>query len=307
MRPWRFGVAAGLQPPGSRAAWLERVRRIDGLGYDVLAMPDHLGFWPPLTPLVAAAEASDRLRFATHVLNNEFHNPVLLARDAAAADVLTDGRLELGFGAGHARDEFEAAGLAYERPRCRVARLAEAVPLVQRLLAGEQLSHEGAYELRQASLDIAPLQSPVPIMVGGNGDGVLTVAARHADIVSLVGVTSGTGRFHTDLSHFTWEGLAERLHLADERAGKRAGQIERSLLVQQAVVTDNVRAVVDSLAAEVDVPAERLLDSPFLLIGSVDRLTEQLTRLREERGVSYVVVFEAFAEALAPILEHLRP
>lgn len=305
-RPWRFGVAAGLEPPASRAAWLERVHRIDGLGYDVLAMPDHLGIWPPLTPLVAAAEASARLRFATHVLNNEFHNPVLLARDAACADVLTDGRLELGFGAGHAQDEFEAAGLAYERPGLRVGRLAEAVPIVQRLLAGEQLTSDGVYRLRDAALGIAPAQSKVPIMVGGNGDRVLSVAARHADIVSLVGFTSGTRRAHTDLSHFTWAGLADRLAFVADRAGGRSADIERSLLVQRVVVTNAAHVVAEELAAETSMPAETFLDSPFVLIGSEERITEQLTRLREEHGVTYVVVFESSAEALAQAFERLR-
>lgn len=305
-RPWRFGVVAGLEPPDSRAAWLERVRRIDGLGYDVLLMPDHLGIWPPLTPLVAAAEASERLRFGTQVLNNEFWNPVLLAREAAAADVLTDGRLELGFGAGHAQDEFTAAGIAYERPGLRIDRLAQAVPLVRRLLVGEQFTHGGAYRLRDAALGIAPSQSQVPIMVGGNGDRVLTVAAQHADIVSLVGFTSGTGRTHTDLSHFTWVGLADRLALIETEAEERSGSIERSLLVQHVAVTDSARSVAEEWAVELGQPAERFLDTPFLLIGSVERLAGQLIRLREEHGVTYVTVFAAAAEALAPVVERLR-
>jgi alkanesulfonate monooxygenase SsuD/methylene tetrahydromethanopterin reductase-like flavin-dependent oxidoreductase (luciferase family) len=134
----RTGVIA-LEPAPSRAAWLDRVRRLDDQGHDVLLTPDHLGLWPPFSPVVAAAEASDRLRFGTLVLNNEFWNPVLLAREVAAVDVLTDGRIELGMGAGHAEVEFAASGIPYDPPGARVARLAEAVPLVRRLLAGEQL------------------------------------------------------------------------------------------------------------------------------------------------------------------------
>ena len=137
-RPLRTGVIA-LEPAPSRAAWLDRVRRLDDQGHDVLLTPDHLGLWPPFSPVVAAAEASDRLRFGTLVLNNEFWNPVLLAREVAAVDVLTDGRIELGMGAGHAEVEFAASGIPYDPPGARVARLGEAVALVRRLLAGEQL------------------------------------------------------------------------------------------------------------------------------------------------------------------------
>ena len=186
----RTGVVART-PPTTRAEWDDRVRKVDDLGHDVLLLPDHLGQWPPLSPLVAAASVSDRLRFGVQVLNNEFWNPVLLAREAAAADVLTGGRLELGFGAGHTAGEFAAAGIAYERPAVRIARLAEAVPLVRRLLAGETVDHDGAYRLAAASLDLATAQDRIPFMVGGNGDRLLALAAREADTVSFVGFTAG--------------------------------------------------------------------------------------------------------------------
>jgi probable F420-dependent oxidoreductase len=288
-----------MAPAATRAAWLDRVRRIDGQGHDVLLMPDHLGMWPPFTPLLAAAEASDRLRLGTLVLNNEFWNPVLLAREATAVDILTGGRLELGMGAGHAAIEFAACGIPYEPPGARVARLADAVPLVRRLLAGESVTHDGAYRLEGAATGLAAAQAPVPVLVGGNGDRVLRIAAQHADIVGLVGFTAGSGLVHTDLSHFTWAGLADRIAHVRRWAGPRFVELELSVLVQQVRIVDDVRAAAGEFAGGTDVDVDMLLDSPFVLFGSESRVADLLDRLLTEHGVSYVATFEHSAEPLA--------
>jgi probable F420-dependent oxidoreductase len=292
----RTGVVARAAPT-TRAEWDDRVRRVDDLGHDVLLLPDHLGQWPPLSPLVAAASVSDRLRFGVQVLNNEFWNPVLLAREAAAADVLTGGRLELGFGAGHSAGEFAAAGIAYERPAVRIARLAQAVALVRRLLAGETVDHDGAYRLAAASLDLATAQDRIPFMVGGNGDRLLALAAREADTVSFVGFTAGTGRTHTDLSHFSWDGLADRIAHVRHHAGDRFAGLELSVLVQHVEVTDDRPAAAARWASGEHDPG-LLLDSPFVLLGSPAGLAEQVARLAAA-GVTYVTTFEPCAEALA--------
>ena len=300
----RFGCVA-REAAVSRAAWLERVRRIDGAGYDVLLMPDHFGIWPPFTPLVAAAEASDRLRFGTQVLNVEFWNPALLAREASAVDVLTDGRLELGFGAGHAEEEFRATGLRYPPAGERVDHLTEAVPLVRRLLAGEQVSADGHYRLERCTTGLTTLQDRVPIMVGGNGERVLRLAGECADIAGFVGFTSGTGRGHSDLSHFDWAGLADRIGHVLRAAGDRAADLELSVLVQVVVISDDRAGTAGELARSMEVPAEVLLTSPFVMIGSLDDLADQVRRLREAHGVGYITVFEAFSEAFAGVIGRL--
>src|SRR5262245_17200402 len=168
LRWMRFGVSA-LQAV-DRAAWQAQARRYEDLGFDVLLVADHLGgMFPPLVPLVSAADATERLRVGTFVVNNDFWHPVLLARDAAAVDLLTGGRLELGLGAGHAQVEYESAGLAYDPPAIRVARLAESVPLLRRLLDGDTVDHDGPnYSLHQASVGFATAQARVPLLVGGN-------------------------------------------------------------------------------------------------------------------------------------------
>jgi len=262
--------------PATRAEWDDEVRRVDGLGHDVLLIPDHLGLWPPLSPLVAAAYVSDRLRFGVQVLNNEFWNPVLLAREVEAVDVLTSGRLELGFGAGHAAEEFETAGIPYDPPGARIDRLAAAVPRVRELLSSRE---------------------HIPFMVGGNGDRVLALAAAESDIVGLTGFTSGTGRTHTDLSHFTWTGLADRIDHVRHHAGDRFGALELSVLVQLVEVTDDRRAGAEAFAQD-RLDPDMLLDSPFVMLGSPSGLADHLARLGE-MGVGYVTAFDSSAEALA--------
>jgi probable F420-dependent oxidoreductase len=304
--PFRFGVSA-LSAAPDRATWQDQARRYEDLGFDVLLVADHLGaMFPPLVPLVSAADATERLRVGTLVLNNDFWHPVLLARDAAAVDVLTDGRLELGVGAGHAQVEYESAGLRYDRPPVRIDRLAEALPLVRRLLDGESVDHDGAnYTLRAATNGFATVQPRVPLLVGGNGDRLLAVAARHADIVGLVGFTSGTGQVHSDLSHFTWTGLAERIDHVRHHAGDRFDALELNVLVQRVALGDK-QVVAEELATQTGQPAELFLDSPFVMLGSPADLADHVSRLCEV-GVTYLVAFaERGAADLAPVIAARR-
>jgi probable F420-dependent oxidoreductase len=213
--------------------------------------------------------------------------------------VLTGGRLELGIGAGHAAIEFAACGIPYEPPGARVGRLAEAAPLVRRLLAGEAVNHDGAYRLEGAATGLAAAQAPVPVMVGGNGDRVLRIAAQHADIVGLVGFTAGTGLVHTDLSHFTWAGLADRIAHVRRCAGPRFDELELSVLVQRVRIVDDAGAAAAEFAGGTGVDVDMLLDSPFVLFGTESSIANRLERLRTEHGVSYVTTFEHSAEPLA--------
>jgi probable F420-dependent oxidoreductase len=301
----RFGVSVFSAP--DRETWQAEARRYEDLGFDVLLVPDHLGgMFPPLTALVSAADATDRLRVGTFVLNNDFWNPVLLARDAAAVDLLTDGRLELGLGAGHAQVEYEAAGLTYDRPVTRVARLDEALPVLRRLLAGETVDHVGLhYRLQAAATGIAPAQAAVPLLVGGNGDRLLASAARYADIVGLAGFTAGTGQVHTNLSHFSWAGLENRIAHVRAHAGHRFADLELNVLVQRVVAGDR-RAAADELAAATGRDAAEFVDSPFVILGDGDAGREHVERLAE-LGVTYVVAFaERGADDFAATIAALR-
>src|ERR1700730_4699210 len=189
MKPFRFGVNVG--PSRSRAEWAEKARQLEGLGYDTLTVPDHLAdFFAPMPALVSAAEATTTLRVGTNVLNNDFRHPVLVAREAATVDLLTEGRLQLGLGAGHMQSEYEQAGLDFVAGGIRVERLAEAVTIIKGLLNGEQLTFGGRhYRVTGHTIYPLPVQRPhPPILIGGNGGSLLTLAAREGGIVGVSGV-----------------------------------------------------------------------------------------------------------------------
>jgi probable F420-dependent oxidoreductase len=170
MQPFRFGVNA--RRAKSRAEWQETARKIEGLGYTTLTLPDHLtDMIAPMPALVSAAEATTTLRVGTNVLNNDLRHPVLVAREAAAVDLLTDGRLQLGLGAGSIQAEYEQAGLGFDRGRTRVERLAEAVTIMKGLLKGEKITFAGRhYHVTGHAIAPLPVQRPhPPILIGGNG------------------------------------------------------------------------------------------------------------------------------------------
>jgi probable F420-dependent oxidoreductase len=250
MNPFRFGVNVG--PSRSQAEWAEKARKVEGLGYDALTVPDHLAeFFAPMPALVSAAEATKTLRVGTNVLNNDFRHPVLVAREAATVDLLTGGRFLLGLGAGHMQSEYDQAGLSFDTGATRVERLAEAVTVIKGLLRGEQVTFSGQhYRVTGHRGHPLPVQRPhPPIVISGNGRRLLTLAAREADIVGLSGITFRRGGTAPDISAWKVSGISERLQLVREVSGDRYARLELNVLVQRVVVTDDRRKAAESWQA----------------------------------------------------------
>jgi probable F420-dependent oxidoreductase len=306
-KPFRFGV--NVWGARSRGEWIDKARKIEALGYAVLTVPDHLGeFFAPMPALMSAAEATTRLRVGTNVLNNDFRHPVVVAREAATADVLSDGRLQLGLGAGHMKSEYDEAGLRFEAGATRVERLAEAVAIVKGLLGGEAVTFTGRhYRVTGHTIHPRPVQRPCPpILIGGNGRRLLALAAKEADIVGLSGITFRSGGVERDLSGWRTAGVDERLQLIREAAGARYAQLELNALVQRVVVTDNRRQAAEELARRWTPlsPAE-ILASPYVLVGTIEQQVEDLQARRERWGLSYYVIFEPYVDAFAPVVARL--
>ena len=311
MRDFRFGFNVfGIR---SRRDFVERCRTAEAQGYDVALVPDHLGAPAPFPTLVAAAEATDRLRLGTMVLNVGFWNPHLLAREVATADLLTDGRLELGVGSGHMRWEFDAAGIAWEPFGVRSERLERTIEELGRLFAGpdyeERAALRGAFELPE----LEPVQrrgfggSGPPLLVGGTGDTVLRIAARHADIVGHAGARQVKGEPPGTFRLATAAEMDERVRFVREEAGERAADLESNVLVQMVVVTPDRRAVAEKLVAEqATFTVDEALETPLLLLGTVEQIAEQLLRNRERYGFSYITVHEPYMTEFAPVIERLR-
>jgi len=308
MNPFRFGVSVWHAP--SRAEWIAKARKIEDLGYSSLMVPDHLNERvAPIPALISAAEATKRILVGTYVLNNDLRHPVVVAREAAAIDLLTDGRFQLGLGAGWNKAEYDQAGLAFDRGSIRVERLAEAVVIIRRLLVGEQVTFAGRH-YRVSGHVIAPLpvQKPhPPILIAGNRPRMLTLAAQQADIVGLSGMTLRRGGTEMDVSGWKGSAVDECIALIRVAAGEeRFARLELNALVQRVVVNDDRRGAVEALTRDwPQLAAADILESPYVLVGTVDQIVEDLCACRTRWGISYYVVHEPYMDVFAPVVARL--
>ena len=306
-RPFRFSLQAA--EAGSRAEWVELARRAEDSGFDLLVTADHLG--GPLAPLVAlasAAEATRSLRVGTMVLNNDFHHPVLLARDVATLDLLSDGRAEVGLGAGHARPEYDSAGISFDLPGHRVARLEESVQVLRRLLDGENVTHHGEhYRLTDARCDPRPVQAHLPLLVGGGGRRVLAIGARHADAVGFTGLgrTLEDGQRH-EPTGFPPSRVDAQVAAARAASGDRWSLLELQVLVQSVVVTNDAPGAAERLRSRLpNLSVEEILTTPYLMVGTVGSLAERLVEQRQRWGFSHYTVRTDALEAVSPVVAAL--
>jgi probable F420-dependent oxidoreductase len=304
----------------TRRAFADECREAERYGYDEVFAADHLGLPAPFPLLVAAAEATDRLRVGTLVLNVCFWNPALLAREIATADLLSDGRLDVGLGSGHMKWEFDEAGIGWMSPAERAAKLRSTIGELQRYFSTD-LAH-----LRPGLSAPKPVQTAgfggfgPPLLVGGTGDAVLAIAGECAQIIGVAGTYQVKGQPPGTFRLATVAETDERMKYARARAGERADDVRWHLLVQRVVVTSDRRAVAAEIAAESQHAAQaagvtdehavmsidQVLNTPYLLIGTIGEIAAQLQRSRERWGFSFVTVHEPYFRTFAPVIELLR-
>jgi probable F420-dependent oxidoreductase len=315
MGPFRFlGLAArGIVDAGQLTA---TARRAESIGYSALVLPDHLIEQHAPIPLLATiAAATERLRIGTFVSNVDLRHPAVLAQDFASLDVLSGGRLEIGLGAGWNRDEYDAIGLRYDPVATRVARLGEAVAVLTGCFADGPFSFAGShYTITDHDGQPKPVQRPrPPLLIGGGGRRLLTMAGAHADIVSLAPrlMRGLTGEPTADPRSLTAAATEEKVRWIRDAAGDRFDRIELNSYPTggQVLVTDGARAAAQDRAdrlrqqSGVEISADDVLRSPNIFIGSVDALTEKIVELRERFGISSIMLDEI--DAAAPVVERL--
>lgn len=303
MHPFRFGV----RTTGARSAetWVARARRAEELGYSSLLMPDHLipGF-SPVPAITAAAMATARLRVGVHVFDNDYRNPVLLAREMATLDVLSGGRLELGLGAGWMRSDYRQLGLAYDAPKVRIDRLVEAIAILKRLFGGEEVDFTGEhYRVHGARLSPAPVQRPhPPLVIGGGGPRMMRIAGREADIVSFIPQMSRQGR--PRIREATTGATAAKVARLRAAAGDRFEKLELTVWVGHVNVAD-ARSPIAAIGAGAEGLVTRLIGTPYVLAGSRGAIREQLLRYRDRLGLTYWTIPIESMEPFAPIVDAL--
>ena len=305
-RPFRFGIQ--YSGPTDRRSWRETARKVEDLGYATLTCADHLDDqFAPVPALAAAAAATTELRLGTMVLANDYRHPALLARDAATLDLVSDGRLELGLGAGWMTTDYETAGLSLDPPGVRIRRLTEAVSVVKALLGPDPVVHDGEH-YRLAGLDgrPKPVQRPhPPIVIGGGGSRVLRLAARQADIVG-VNVDLRAGVIDERAGPNATEAATDhKISVVREAAGDRFDDLELQVRVHVAAVSDDRRGMAELLAPALGITPEDAMVSPHAEVGSVDQICDQLGAQRERWGISYLGLSADALDAFAPVVARL--
>jgi probable F420-dependent oxidoreductase len=306
VRPFRFGVQLSKASDGK--AWRSLARQIEDLGYSSLFIPDHFGEqWGPLVALTVAAEATNSLKIGSLVFDNDFRHPVELAKEVATLSLASEGRFEFGIGAGWQTTDYDEAGIPYDRPGVRIERMVEGLQIMKDLWnVGTSTRHGTHYSVTNAKGFPRPFgDASPPIIIGGGGRRVLSIAAREADIVGFnPSLTAGHIGPEVAASS-TVERYRQRVEWVRQAAGDRAQDLEfQCLTFVVQFVPDRVE-VLEQMAPLFGVTPEQALEMPQVLIGTEDQIVETLQARREELGFSYWVVHEPEMEAFAAVVSRL--
>ena len=308
-RAFRFGVS--VPPPADLTQWVEAVRRVEGLGYDVILVSDHLtgrtgGQLGPIPAMVAAAAASTTLRLGALVLANDFRHPLVLAKELASVDVMSGGRLELGLGAGSLASDYEQSGIALDSAGVRIERLGEAIQIIRKAMGPTPFSFPGKhYNVSEYDGFPKPVQLPSPpLLVGGGGKRILRLAAEQADIVDINLQLQG-GRIVPNRTILAGEELDAMLEHVRTCAGERMDGIELSHRAFHVDVSRNRAEAIARASQRFEAPEWRIVETPYALIGSTESIVEDLLRSRERWGLSYVIVGPEAIDNFAPVVAAL--
>jgi probable F420-dependent oxidoreductase len=292
--------------PGKQ--WAELARKLEDGGYSSLSVPDHFDDQvAPLPAMTWAAAATSQLRVGALVLDNDFKHPVVLAKEAATLDVLSEGRLELGIGAGWMHTDYETSGIPFDSAKVRIDRLEESLAVIKGLMTGEAFSFEGAhYTISNLTGTPKPVQQPhPPILIGAGAKRMLSIAARQADIVS-VNFDLSAGAVGPDVvTTGTAELTLQKIDLIREIAADRFDDIELSVTVFMGALHENREQLAEMVAGSFGQPAELVLESPHFLAGTEAQIIDQLQERRERFGFSYIVFGGGSHEAMLPIVAKL--
>lgn len=322
-RPFRFSLQSFNTD--SPANWRSLISKTEDLGYDSFFLADHFlsdgpalesTFHPPqmlgAVPAIAMAlEQTSTLRVGCRVFCNDYRHPIILAKEAATMDYLSEGRLEFGLGAGWIRNEYEAVDLPFDAFPDRFERFAETVHAYKAFMSGEPLNVKGDHiNWSGFSGTPTPAQKPwPPLMIGGGSRKILEFAGREADIVSL-NFNNRAGMLGPDgMNSGLAEATAKKIEWIKNGAGDRFKQIELEIGAYNTFVTDHQQPTAAAIGEALGMSTDDILCHPHCLIGSVDFICEELERRRETYGISYIAVLDDgennMVEAFAPVVARL--
>lgn len=300
-KPFRFGVV--VRKAGSGKEWAERARRIEASGFATLLMPDHFvgPRFAPIAGLTAAAMATTTLRIGTLVFSNDYRHPVVLGKELATLDVISDGRLDVGLGTGWMREDYDRAGLAFDEPKVRFERFAEAVEVLRGVWGEGAFTYEGSYyHIDELVQEPKPVQKPYPrFLFPGGGPRMLRLAAKYASYVNLTlrVRADGTGVDSTDGGY---QAFLDKIDVIRKAAGDRFDEIELGTSVQQVGVPSDKE---EWSAVSLD---ERQRQTPQILLGDTSEMVDKLRYWRDTHGLNFFVLHhDKDLDTFIPVVEKL--
>lgn len=308
--PFRFGVIN--EHMTTRQHWIAQARQAEALGYATMLIRDHFvpdffgAQFAPFAALMAAADATTTLRIGNLVIDNDYRHPVVLAKEAATLDLLSEGRFELGLGAGWLQVEYDQAGLPFDAAGVRISRMEEAIAILKGLFAGAPLTFSGChYQIRDLEGYPKPQQHPhPPLLIGGAGKRMLDIAAREADIVHLMPRTISTGTLVSDPRDRLAACVAEKIAMLRASAGERFAHLQLSLGAT-IIISDARRSATEQLIRErewQEVSVEEVWDMPSVFVGSVAQIADEMMQRRETLGFSYFILSDMEMEDCAAVV-----
>jgi probable F420-dependent oxidoreductase len=307
VHPFRFGVQASKA--NTLDLWVDLAHRCEDKGYSCLTMPDHFDDQlAPVPALMTAANVTTNLRIGALVWDNDYKHPAVLAKELATMDVLSDGRLELGIGAGWMISDYEQMGIPYDSAKVRIDRFVEGLKVIKGAMAEGPFSFSGDhYTITNYNGTPKPVQAPCPpILIGGGGKRVLSIAAREADIVGInATMSAGVVGQHT-FSTMTAEVVDEKVAIVREAAEARFNNIELNIRAFLVNITDDAKQAASGIASMLGVEQQMVEESPFALVGPTSKLIEDLLERRERWGFSYVIVGADDVDSFAPVVAALN-
>ena len=312
MRPFRFGLL--LEQFTSPGQVLAAARRAEADGFSTFLIRDHLMGTPfppqyaPWTTLAAVSQVTSTLRLGTLVIANDFRHPAILAKEVTTLDQLSNGRVELGIGAGFLREEFERSGQTFHPNKVRVDRLAESLEVLNTLLAGSPVTYTGDHYAFDEFVNFPPpVQSPrPPVLVAGAGPRVLSLAGRCADSVAFLSAPLSGGVLADSAEARSAENVSRQVDTVSRAAGARFANLELSVFATIVGSTDRHSAA-EQLARQRrwEISSEGVLQMPTVLVGTPDEMAEDLQRRRELFGISYIVARDGQLADTTPLVRRL--
>jgi probable F420-dependent oxidoreductase len=306
-RKFRFGTLCVESPSG--AALISQAHRLEDLGYSTFFVPDHFVDHPlaPIPTMAAVAAATETLRVGTLVLGNDYKHPAVVATEMATIDLISNGRLEVGLGAGWMTADYEKAGFPLDRAGIRIERLDESIDVLKGLFADGPFSYAGKhYTITELDGMPKPVQRPhPPIIIGGGGKKVLSLAGRQADIV---GINANAARGYLDEAlevKSLVEHVDEMVGWVKDAAGDRYPELELQCLFSYCLVGDDIGPGAERIASDVGLPLSEVVKVPTVAIGSVEEIIDEFQARRDRWDISYYVVMADDAEAFAPVVAAL--